>query len=496
MQNNAVTTIDDTPNLARAGATARPEAPREPLATPGHAAAGVVASTSANAEPVPTVAPADPSNIPASDVLLPITTTASIASPAVGKPIQWIKGGAELARTSRTQFTSWTPEVAVEAGHESTLQAILQRAEWVCLPLCGTPLPNGWDHYGTTEQFFTRIRETIVEQALLSEQASSLLAYWSLSTWFPDALPLAPCLAIIGSPEEGDRVLRVLSNLCRFPLRMMGINIPDLRTIRRDIPPTLLFYEPNLTKQNATFLGCSTRRGYLLGGWNKCRDFYGSKAIYLGEDVPVGPKLEWSLQVNVTATTTVRMAPALSDSGVLSLQRQLLGYRLTNLIKVENSTFDAQALPADIRPIANALGACLVDSPKLQDELISWLAPQVEQRLADRSSSLKGMTIEAILSLAHQGKSKLLAREIATQVNCISKARGEQLEYKPENIGHTLKMLGLLTQRLGKDGRGLVVDQPTLARVHGLAVVYGGVGLDTEDKNQHCSLCTQNKRVM
>ena len=57
-------------------------------------------------------------------------------------------------------------------------------------------------------------------------------------------------------------------------------------------------------------------------------------------------------------------------------------------------------------------------------------------------------------------------------------------------------MLGLLTQRLGKDGWGLVVDQATLARIHGLAVVYGGVGLGTEDKNLHCPLCTENKRVM
>jgi hypothetical protein len=124
------------------------------------------------------------------------------------------------------------------------------------------------------------------------------------------------------------------------------------------------------------------------------------------------------------------------------------------------------------------------------------LAPQVEQRFADRSSSLEGMTIEAILSLSHQGKSKLLAGEIATEVNCISKARGGRLEFKPENIGHSLKTLGLITHRLGKDGRGLVVDQPTLARVHELAVVYGGVGLDTEDKNLHCPLCAENKRVM
>jgi hypothetical protein len=105
------------------------------------------------------------------------------------------------------------------------------------------------------------------------------------------------------------------------------------------------------------------------------------------------------------------------------------------------------------------------------------------------------MTIEAILSLAHQGKSKLLAGEIATEVNCISKARGELLQFQPENIGHALRKLGLFTRRLGKDGRGLVVDQPTLIRVHELAQVHGA-GSDLDEKNLHCPLCLENKRIM
>jgi hypothetical protein len=59
-----------------------------------------------------------------------------------------------------------------------------------------------------------------------------------------------------------------------------------------------------------------------------------------------------------------------------------------------------------------------------------------------------------------------------------------------------LKKLGLVTKRLGKDGRGIVVDQATLIRVHELAAVYGGVGLGAEDENLHCPLCAENKRVM
>jgi hypothetical protein len=88
-------------------------------------------------------------------------------------------------------------------------------------------------------------------------------------------------------------------------------------------------------------------------------------------------------------------------------------------------------------------------------------------------------------------------------VNCIAKARGELLVFGAENIGHALKMLGLVTQRLGKDGRGIVVDQPALACAHELGQMQG-VSLGFDDTNLHfahyaqrinelcrmCRLCT------
>jgi hypothetical protein len=249
-------------------------------------------------------------------------------------------------------------------------------------------------------------------------------------------------------------------------------------------------------RTNIAKRAANTRPGYLQGRWSEYKDLYGSKAIYLGEDVPDGRKLQWSLQVDASSPALVRMAPPLSDRAVVALQRQLLRYRLSNLIDVENSTFDAPSLPADIRPVANALGACVVGSSKLQNELISLLAPQAEQRLADRSSSLEGVTIQALLALCHGGKTQLLPGEIALEVNRISKVRGERLECSPEKIGHALKKVGPFTRRLGQAGKGLVVDQATLVRIHQLSAEYGCAGLGQEDKNLHCPSCGEDKRVM
>jgi hypothetical protein len=148
------------------------------------------------------------------------------------------------------------------------------------------------------------------------------------------------------------------------------------------------------------------------------------------------------------------------------------------------------------RYIANALGACIVDSPDLQSKLVALLGSVESQRQADRSTSLEAITLEATLNLVHTGKAQILVNEVANEVNRIALARGERLRYSAETIGHRLKKIGLVTRRLGKAGKGLVMDLATMARVHELAAAYDGAGLEQDEDNLHCPLCTENKLVM
>ena len=178
---------------------------------------------------------------------------------------------------------------------------------------------------------------------------------------------------------------------------------------------------------------------------------------------------------------------------VKDLQNQLLRYRCKNLVRVYNSDFDASLLTSDTRAIANSLGACIIESPGLQSKLISLLTPFESQRQADRSTSLEALTLEATLNLAHSGQGQILVNEIANEVNRIALARGERLHYSAETIGHRLKKIGLVTRRLGNAGKGLVMDLTTMAGVHDLVAVYGGGGLEQDENNLSCPLCTENK---
>jgi hypothetical protein len=416
--------------------------------------------------------------------------------PVVANRVRKISCIEEVVR-SKTGITSWKPPFEAAEGSESGITAILERAELVRSPLNATPVPTGTAPYGTTDELFTRLQEAIAAQAFLPVQTCALPAYWVISTWFSDGLSIAPGLGIVGPSHEGDLVLRALRNFCRYPLMMMtGVTTTDIKNVNWHLPPTLLFYEPNVTKQLASLLGCTTRRGYMVGSVYGYKDFYGPKATYLGENVSIDRTPRCSVQFIVYPTAAASAAQTASpqtESVVQNLQNQLLRYRLKNLVKVYNSDFDAAALTSDTRTIANALGACIIDSPKLQSELISLLKPVAEQRQTDRSTGLEGVTLEATLNLCHGGKTEILVGEIATEVNRITKARGERLNYSAEMIGHRIKKVGLSTRRLGKMGKGLVMDLATIARIHELAAVYDSVGLDQDENNLHCALCSENR---
>ncbi len=460
------------------------QAPADPIAPAGmvqHSLVPAAASPEVSGSTDPVASSIDPH-------------TGEVAKIAA-KPVVKVKGIEEIVRTDQRDITSWQPPFEVEEGSEGSFKEILERTEFVRDPLRATPLPTGSAKYGTTDELFTRLDNAIATQAALPAQTSALLAYWTFSTWFSDGLSLSPGLCIIGPPFEGDLVLRILRNYCRYPLMMTGVNTSDLKRVNWYTTPTLLFFAPDVSRAMISLIGCTTSRGYLVNDAGRYKDFYGPKAIYLGTDPSFERAPRCSIQVCVHPSSTTATTQSFSPPGVTTvqdLQNQLQRYRLKNLAKVYESSFDAPGLTSETRTVANALGACLADSHALQEKIVSLLTPVESQRQADRATSIEAITLEAALNLVHQNRAQILVNEISTEVNRIAQARGEKLHYSAEIIGHRLKKIGVITRRLGKAGRGLLIDASTAAQVHELGTVYG-VGLDQDEKNLNCALCIPNK---
>ena len=389
------------------------------------------------AEPVSTVGADEPSM--GRGIEAPATTSSNAAPAAAStnsvtshpqsfasKPVMKVKGIVEMARTGEKTSTYWEPPFEVQEGSESSIESIIRRAALVRSPLAAIPLPTGSASFGTTDELFGRLQNTIAAQASVSAQTSALLSFWTISTWFSDGLSLAPGLVIVGPAHEGDLVLRALRNFCHYPLMLTRTDIPSLQRANWYTTPTLLLYDPNISKQMVTTMGCASTRGYMINAGGGYKDFYGPKAIYLGEEVSVDriPRCSLHVRLQPTAPASAMQQSPLTEAAVQDLQNQLQGYRCKNLARVKNSDFDASLLTSDTRAIANALGACVIDSPGLQSQLISLLKPVENQRQADRSTCLEAVTLEATLNLAHAGKAQILVAEVASR-SIASRRRAE-----------------------------------------------------------------------
>jgi hypothetical protein len=276
---------------------------------------------------------------------------------------------------------------------------------------------------------------------------------------------------------------------------MAGITTANLNLAPwDDLQPTPLISEPNLGKRMALLLECSTSRGYQAIREGDRYDYFGSKAIYLGPDRPTRSMAH---SVHIHASDVVKgesqQASYLSDEMMQHFQDQLFDYRVKNLQKVFKSDFNPSGLSLETNAIAAALGACIVDAPSLQAELVSLLMPQAQQQIAERLDDLGTLVVGAALSLCHRGKDKILVGEIAVEVNKILQSRGETLQFSAEKVGHKLKKIGLLTRRLGGVGNGLLLDHRTQVRLHEVGSAYGCGSFVEEEKSLHCLLCQHNK---
>jgi hypothetical protein len=71
-------------------------------------------------------------------------------------------------------------------------------------------------------EIFTLIKRSVLAEIHLPEDAAELVAFWTISTWFLDALTVLPCLVITGPANEAMDVLHALSHFWLRSVRLAG----------------------------------------------------------------------------------------------------------------------------------------------------------------------------------------------------------------------------------------------------------------------------------
>jgi hypothetical protein len=93
-----------------------------------------------------------------------------------------------------------------------------QPSEIPILPVTAPPPPRK----ATATELFTWIKRCVLAQTHLPEDVAELVSFWTISTWFQDALTILPCLIITGPAHDGGGLLHVLGDLCRRPALLAG----------------------------------------------------------------------------------------------------------------------------------------------------------------------------------------------------------------------------------------------------------------------------------
>jgi len=161
------------------------------------------------------------------------------------------------------------------------------------------PAPIPPPRVATAAELFSWIKQVLLAQTLLSEDAAELVAFWTISTWFQTESVILPCLLITGPAYAAGRVLHVLKSFCQKAALLAGFRRSDLEVLR--CYWTLLLSEPNLDKGTANLLSSLTDREFLAvrGPYIAC--YSKSTAVYAGEN-PRTHQIENAIRIHLAPT--------------------------------------------------------------------------------------------------------------------------------------------------------------------------------------------------
>jgi len=332
-------------------------------------------------------------------------------------------------------------------------------------------LPTKRIDCGSTVDIFGQICNFFLSYGV-SEDAARESTYFVFASWFPETLPLAPCLKLTGTEAEARFLLQLLTCVVRHALPLAEFNLAMFHCLPMHLQPTMLIghVHPSMWR---LFSASNHPQTYVPNKYG-LTDLYCAKAAYAGSN---SCGVDDDSILNIDFALQDGKLPAINGA-VLGkkaayFQPKLLDYRLKHITHVQNADFDATALPMPLRMLARTLGSCIVDAPELQADIVRLLEGQGEEQRANRLLEPKFVAIEAMFFHCHgeNGPIRVGVGELADTFNGILAERGETKVFESKEIGTLLRLLGFSAKR---DSKGYAIHLALDVRrlVHRLARDY------------------------
>lgn len=377
--------------------------------------------------------------------------------------------------TGETSLLRWDENGAVMGQHFEINGQLYLPSQLNSAFLRALRLPAHLSPYGSTRDLFADICKVFVHYTDLAESHVRQIAHFILGDWLADRLSVAPFLFItapLGTPRA--QLLRLLSSLCRRPLMLAEVT-PAVLSSFASLKPTLLLDEPNLSGRIVRLLYATNIHGRFVLRKERVVDAFCAKVICSQEPLCDAPLAGQALQI--TLSPAGRDVPFLADSLCERItdefQSKLLHYRLTNLGKIRIPPIDVSQLTAPMQDLARSLASCVADDEELQHGVVRLLRERDQGVHLNLSTELRSVVLEALLFCCHcEGRSHVLAGELADIVNTIWERRAAGRHATPESVGWKLRTLDLRTEPIDGAGHGLRLSEAVRARIHGLARGY------------------------
>lgn len=355
--------------------------------------------------------------------------------------------------------------------------------------------------YESDRKLFTDLCAVINKFTDLPEKSSSLVALSVLSSWFADCIAVPMCLWIAGARlDEGHRLLQLLNCLYRRPLLFGEITMADLCSLPLGLRPSLLIEQWRISSGLQSYLkviGSADGHFFSKGQFIDMRC-----ATVICTEEPLSNFLR-GRAIEISVMPADRPLPILDtqvqDKIANEFQPKLLMYRLKNLERVRNSTYDVPELTSHVRDIARCWGTFLADDANGHGEIVGLLKDvDAQVRGGGEDDLLNVIVVEAMLSFCHREKNEAVhAGEVAALANRILKRRGELLTLGPRAVANRLRELSIPPIRLDARGRGVLLFSSVRQRIHKLA--WNNKLLSHRNiapECQHCmDLCVEEKET-
>lgn len=366
----------------------------------------------------------------------------------------------------------------------------------VCLPQGAEPYNQLEELIGDVGSFFHCLLDVDLDSIML------MIAY-VFSTWFPEKLPFAPYLALVGPPGSGKTTaLRILSLLCRRSLLTSDISPAAFYEVCDRMRPTILIDETRTAgdpRRLFHLLRSSSSPGFLALRKDKAEMSYGPKVLTWLE-LPNDAALN-SRCIIIPMRRTARMDLKRPDNSkslqsAAKVRMRLLQFRFEHYHTLSPPTIPAglrlSARPLDLyRAFALPFGA--------YQEFCEVLAHLIAAQRRFQPSLLSPHQLSAVrvlYRLIHvlPNEAYFTLKKLTESIVIDLASRDEPCALSERKTGDILTSLGLTNRSRTNPGNYVLwMDHSCRVQIHAMARDYEVDDIPTTPMPySNCEICIKN----